>query len=125
MPLIQGRVLVQVSPAFAYNTLAVLEHARSYDEEFAKVGMGRDRYCIKIPTTGPAMIAAKTLNAEGIRTLGTCLFSLPQALAASQAGCLYISPYFNFVRSHADKRRWPQSDDPATKHPMSARMVHM
>lgn len=41
------------------------------------------------------MCAAKILNAEGIRTLGTCLFSLPQAIAASQAGCLYISPYFN------------------------------
>jgi len=125
MPLIKGRVLVQVSPSFAYNTLAVYEHAHSYDEEFSKVGMSRDRYCIKIPTTGPAMIAAKKLNAEGIRTLGTCLFGLPQALAASQAGCLYISPYFNEVRAHADHRLWPQSDDPATQHPMSARMVQM
>jgi transaldolase len=41
------------------------------------------------------MVASKTLNGEGIRTLGTMVFSLPQAIAASQAGCLYISPYYN------------------------------
>ena len=41
------------------------------------------------------MNAAKILNAEGIRTLGTSLFGLPQAIASSQSDCLYISPYFN------------------------------
>ena len=55
----------------------------------------RDRFCIKVPCTGPAMNAAKILNAEGIRTLGTSLFGLPQAIASSQSDCLYISPYFN------------------------------
>lgn len=126
IPYISGRVLVQVSPAFAYNTLAVYEHAKSYAAEFNKVGMSNDRFCIKIPTTGPAMIAAKKLNAEGIRTLGTCLFGLPQALAAGQANCLYISPYFNEVRAHADHRLWcGDVEDPATQHPMSARMVQM
>ena len=54
------------------------------------------------------MIAAKKLSAEGIATLGTCLFGLPQALAASQAGTYYISPYFNEVRAHADKRLWTE-----------------
>jgi transaldolase len=35
---------------------------------------------------------------EGIRTLGTALFSVHQAIAASQGGCLYISPYYNGKR---------------------------
>ena len=54
-----------------------------------------DRFCIKIPTTSAGMQASAVLNKEGIRTLGTALFSLPQAIAASQAGCLSISPYYN------------------------------
>lgn len=57
--------------------------------------MPRDRICIKIPATGPALNASPVLLDEGIRTLGTSLFSVPQAIAASQARCLSISPYFN------------------------------
>lgn len=93
--LIRGRVLLQTLPSKAYDTQATLDHARLYDQEFARAGIGRDRYCIKIPSTGPALNAAKVLSAEGIPTLGTALFGLPQAIACSQAGMLYISPYFN------------------------------
>lgn len=91
---IKGRVLLQVLPSEAYNTAAVIAHGRMYAEEFAKAGIS-DRYCIKIPSTGPALNGAKVLECEGIRTLGTALFGLPQAIACSQAGCLYISPYYN------------------------------
>lgn len=55
----------------------------------------RDRVCIKIPATPESILACKELEDSGIRTLATCLFSLPQAMAASQAGCLYVAPYFN------------------------------
>ncbi|RFU81094.1 transaldolase [Trichoderma arundinaceum] len=122
--LIQGRVLLQTLPSKAYDTRATLDHARLYDEEFAKAGIGRDRYCIKIPSTGPALNAAKILSSEGIPTLGTALFGLPQAIACSQAGMLYISPYFNETRAHDDLSLWPDVEDPATQHPMSARIFH-
>lgn len=95
IPNIRGRVLLQTLPSKAYDTEATLAHARLYDAEFARAGIGRDRYCIKIPSTGPALNAAKVLSAEGIPTLGTALFSLAQAIACSQAGMLYISPHFN------------------------------
>lgn len=93
--MIKGRVLLQTLPSKAYDTQFTLDHAKLYDQEFARAGIGRDRYCIKIPSTGPALNAAKQLSAEGIPTLGTALFGLPQAIACSQAGMLYISPYFN------------------------------
>lgn len=93
--LIQGRVLLQTLPSNAYSTEKTLEHARLYDREFARVGISRQRYCIKIPSTGPALSAVKVLSEEGIPTLGTALFGLPQAVACSQAGCMSISPYFN------------------------------
>jgi transaldolase len=54
-----------------------------------------DRFCIKLATTSAGVQAAKELKAEGIATLGTALFSVNQALAASQAGMHAISMYYN------------------------------
>ena len=110
---ITNRVLVQVSPARVYDTEKVLEQCYAYDRAFQDVGISRDRYAIKISATGPAMVAAAKLNKEGIRTLATSLFSLPQAIAASQAGCIYISPYFNEVAAYSDDSLMYKGDDPA------------
>lgn len=110
---ITGRVLVQVSPSRVYDTEKVLEQCYAYDRAFAEAGVPRDRYAIKLSTTGPAMVAAEKLNKEGIRTLGTSLFSLPQAIAASQAGCLFISPYFNEVAAYSDDSLMHKGTDPA------------
>jgi transaldolase len=93
--MLKGRVLLQTLPSFAYDTEKTVAHAMQYDKEFARAGIGRDRYCIKIPATGPALNAAKRLSDQGVATLGTAVFGLPQAIACSQAGMLYISPYYN------------------------------
>jgi transaldolase len=95
LDLIKGRVLVQTSPSDAYNTEATVAHARRYDREFRRLNIPRDRFCIKILATGPGLNAARTLQQEGIATLGTAVFSVEQAIACSQAGCLFISPYYN------------------------------
>jgi transaldolase len=92
---IRGRVLVQTSPAQAYDVEASVRHAREYAREFKIRGISADRFCIKIPATGPGVLAMRKLSAEGIPVLGTAVFSVEQAIACSQAGCLYISPYFN------------------------------
>ncbi|KAI1173107.1 hypothetical protein F4777DRAFT_463209 [Nemania sp. FL0916] len=122
---IRGRVLLQTLPSKAYDTQATVDHARLYDKEFAQAGIGRDRYCIKIPATGPALNAARILSQEGIPTLGTAVFGLPQAIACSQAGCLYISPYYNENRAHNDLTLWPDVQDPAREHPNSPRIMQM
>jgi transaldolase len=44
---------------------------------------------------GPALCASPILLDEGIRTLGTSIFSVVQAIAATQVGILSISPYYN------------------------------
>ncbi|CAM1503319.1 Fc.00g080950.m01.CDS01 [Cosmosporella sp. VM-42] len=123
---IKGRVLLQTLPSNAFKFQETLDHAHLYDKEFARAGISRDRYCIKIPSTGQALNAAKILSSEGIPTLGTALFGLPQAIACSQAGMLYISPYYNEVRAHDEPDTlWPNVEDPATQHPMSARIVQI
>lgn len=129
---LRGRVLLQTLPSKAYDKEATLAHARLYDAEFARAGIPRSRYCIKIPATGPALNAARALADdrdanEGlpIATLGTAIFGLPQAIAASQAQMLYISPYLNELPAHFDNSLWPDVADPATQHPMSARVVQI
>jgi transaldolase len=92
---IQGRVLLQTSAFHAYDTEKVIAQAQSYSRGFEKLGISKDRICIKIPCTGPALNASPVLLREGIRTLGTSLFSVTQAIAASQAETLSISPYYN------------------------------
>lgn len=122
---ITGRVLIQVSPRRVHDSNLVLEQAYSFDRAFKDLGIPRDRYAIKISVTGPAMVAAKKLNAEGIRTLGTSMFSLPQAIAATQADCLYISPYFNEVAAYSDDSLMYKGSDPAVGHHMAPRVIHI
>jgi transaldolase len=125
IPNISGRVLLQTLPSEAYNTKNTLDHAHLYDKEFARAGISRERYCIKIPSTGPALNAAKVLSEEGIPTLGTAMFNLAQAIACSQAGCLYISPYYNETRAHDEPALWPDVADPALEHPNSPRILQI
>lgn len=127
LPNIAGRALLQASPAHAYDSQAIIAHALAYAREFELAGISRDRFCIKILATGPGMLAARTLEREhGIRTLGTGLFSVPQALAAAAAGCLYISPYFNEILAHfAPTHERVIYEDPASQHPMAPRMAHI
>ncbi|KAF7321931.1 hypothetical protein MKEN_00715500 [Mycena kentingensis (nom. inval.)] len=122
---IQGRVLLQTSMFQAYDTQKVVDHARRYAAELERVGISKDRLCIKIPATGPALNAAPILVKEGIRTLGTSLFSVAQAIACSQAGCLYISPYYNEINAHSNRTIWPESDDPALLHTSSPRLIQV
>lgn len=123
---VSNRVLLQTSPSDAYDTAKIVAHAQRYAAEFERAGISKDRFCIKIPATGPGMNAGPILLKEGIRTLGTSLFSVPQAIASSQAGCLYISPYFNEVKAHDPATGlFPNVRKPATEHPMSPRMVQI
>jgi transaldolase len=92
---IQGRVLVQTSPSQAHHTDQTIAHAREYAREFEQRGISRNRFCIKVPATAAGVIAMQQLSEEGIPVLGTAIFSVEQAIACSQAGCMYISPYFN------------------------------
>lgn len=116
-----GRVLAQTSPRTAYDKGATVAHAKALVSVFGKYGISRDRVCIKIPVTPESILACKELEESGIRTLGTCLFSVPQAMAASQAGCLSISPYFNELRVHFPEgaSSYIEYSDPVRQHPMS------
>ncbi|KAI0735165.1 aldolase [Earliella scabrosa] len=118
-PHLTGRVHAQTSPAAAYDTEATINHAKKLVSIFEANGIPKSRVCIKIPATPEAIIACKYLEQLGIRTLATMLFSEHQAMAAHQAGCLYIAPYFNELRVHFEPNLWKDYADPAKEHPMA------
>ncbi|KAH7921555.1 aldolase [Leucogyrophana mollusca] len=125
IPHLNGRVHAQTSPSTAYNTQKTVEHAQDLVALFEENGISRhaqsmDRVCIKIPATPESMVACQQLEAKGIRTLATCLFSVPQAVSASQAKCLYVAPYFNELAVHFTDGVWKSYDDPVHGHPMSS-----
>ncbi|KAL1744266.1 hypothetical protein HDZ31DRAFT_39043 [Schizophyllum fasciatum] len=118
-PFLTGNVHAQTSPATAHSTAATVAHAHKLVALFAAFGIPRERVCIKIPVTPASALACAELQAAGVQTLGTCMFSLPQALAAHQARCTYVAPYFNELRVHFEPSLWREFADPATEHPMS------
>ncbi len=52
-----------------------------------------DNIVIKIPMIEEGLKAVKKLNAEGIRTNVTLIFSAAQALLAAKAGASFVSPF--------------------------------
>ena len=48
---------------------------------------------VKIPMTVEGLKAVKVLNAEGVKTNVTLVFSAAQALLAARAGATYVSPF--------------------------------
>ncbi|EHK18566.1 uncharacterized protein TRIVIDRAFT_158488 [Trichoderma virens Gv29-8] len=125
IPLLSGRVLIQTSLRHVSSSSATIAHARTLAALYDQAGVPRDRFAIKIPFSGPAAAAARVLNQEGIRTLATSVFSLEQGIAASQSGCLYISPYYNEIAAHLDPSLRLTLEDPALEHPMSPRVIHI
>lgn len=95
VPYLSGRVLIQVSLRHLNDVDAILAQCRRYAASYAAAGISTDRYAIKLPFSGAAAAAARILKAEGIPTLATSVFCVEQAVAASQAGCVMISPYYN------------------------------
>lgn len=63
--LIPGRFLLQTSPLGAFESQAIIAHARNYASEFERAGLNKDRFCIKVPATGAGVTAAAVLEKEG------------------------------------------------------------
>ncbi|KAI0732392.1 aldolase [Fomitopsis betulina] len=118
-PYLTGRVHVQTAPAVAYDAEGTVTHVQKLLALFEAHGIPKSRVCFKIPATPESLIACAQLEKEDIRTLATTLFSVPQAVAASQAGCLYVAPYFNELRVHFESGVWKEYTDTANEHPMS------
>ena len=98
---------IQVNPMYSYSTSAIVANARRIHSLFTYLYFKDDtpklslsRVCIKIPATWEGLQACKELEAEGIQTLATTLFTIEQAALASRYQCKYIAPYVNELKVH-------------------------
>ena len=61
--------------------------------EGVKLAKIHDNIVVKIPMTTEGMKAVNSLNADGIRTNVTLIFTAMQALLAARAGASFVSPF--------------------------------
>ncbi|KAL8738687.1 MAG: hypothetical protein Q9181_000571 [Wetmoreana brouardii] len=67
------------------------------------------RMIVKVPSTWEGLQACRELKGLGVKTLGTTVFTLEQAVLAAEAGCIYVSPFLNELRAGID----PTYHDPS------------
>ena len=82
-------------------------------------GIGKERILIKLASTWEGIKAAHVLQTEhGINCNLTLMFSLPQAIAAAEAGAFLISPFVGRILDWykaATKKDYAPQDDPGVK----------
>ena len=83
-----GELFVQVTATDAEGMLA---DARRIVEV-----LGR-KTIVKIPSTPEGFKAMKLCHAEGIRLLGTAIYTAMQGFFAAKCGCEYLAPYINRI----------------------------
>ena len=93
LKLIPGRVSTEVDARLSFDTQATVERAQKLIALFEAQGISRERILIKIAATWEGIAAAKILEAQGIHTNLTLMFSLTQAIACADAKVTLISPF--------------------------------
>lgn len=75
-------------------------------EEMVKMGEEISALCenfvIKIPCIEAGVIASRKLEAKGIRTNLTLVFSPAQAIAAGRNKCLFVSPFIGWKEANGE-----------------------
>jgi transaldolase len=115
LKLIPGRVSTEVDARLSYDTHVTVEKAHKVIALFEAQGISRERILIKIAATWEGIQAAKILEAQGIHTNLTLMFSLTQAVACADAKVTLISPFVGRIYDWFKKQtgtEYDQSNDP-------------
>jgi len=92
--IIPGKVSTEVDARFSFSTQESINKALHIIDLYKSIGIDKERVLIKIASTWEGIQAAKELQSKyGINTNLTLMFSLPQAIAAAEAGAYLISPF--------------------------------
>lgn len=90
---IPGRVSTEVDARLSFDTEAMVTRAEQLVELYQAEGVHINRVLIKVASTWEGIEAARRLEARGIATNMTLLFSFTQAVACAQARVQLISPF--------------------------------
>ena len=113
--IVPGRVSTEVDADLSFDTEATIAKARGVIAAYEARGIPRSKILIKIAATWEGIQAARVLQAEGIDTNLTLVFSLAQAIACADAGVFLISPFVGRILDwyvKAEGRTYSAEEDP-------------
>jgi len=117
--IVPGKVSTEVDARFSFSTKASVEKALHIIDLYKSIGISKDRILIKIASTWEGIKAAQILQSKyGINCNLTLMFSMPQAIAAAEAGAFLISPFVGRIMDYykaAEKREFAPHEDPGVK----------
>lgn len=114
LKVVPGRVSTEVDARLSFDLQASVARARRIVSYYEEAGIARERVLIKVASTWEGIRAAEQLEGEGIHCNLTLLFSLPQAVAAADAGVTLVSPFvgriYDWYRKHENRDYAPNED---------------
>ncbi|KAF3907803.1 Transaldolase [Orbilia brochopaga] len=117
--IVPGRVSTEVDARFSFDKQASIAKALRIIELYKSIGVSKDRILIKVASTWEGIQAARELQHNyGINCNLTLMFSLPQAIAAAEAGAFLISPFVGRIldwHKAAHKRDFTATEDPGVE----------
>jgi len=119
LAIVPGKVSTEVDARYSYDKQASIDKALHIIDLYKSVGIDKSRVLIKIASTWEGIQAARVLQKEhGINTNLTLMFSLPQAIAAAEAGAFLISPFVGRILDWykaATGKTYASNEDPGVK----------
>lgn len=116
LSLIPGRVSTELDARLSYDQAASIQKARRIIQLYKQAQVPPERVLIKLASTYQGILAAQTLEQEGIRCNMTLLFSLNQAAAAAAAKVTLISPFvgrvLDWYKKDTGRDSYPPQEDP-------------
>ncbi len=104
---VPGRVSTEVDARLSFDTAATVARAERIMALYQAQGVARERVLVKIAATWEGIQAARQLEAQGIRTNLTLLFSFCQAVACADAKVQLISPFVGRIYDWYKKAAGP------------------
>jgi len=114
LSIIPGRVSTEVDARLSFNTQASVARAERIVALYKAEGIDTaKRLLIKVASTWEGIEAARILEAKGIHTNLTLLFSFAQAVACGDAGVKLISPFVGRIYDWYKKSAGAKWDEAA------------
>lgn len=110
---VPGRVSTEVDARLSFDTAATVAKGRQLLALYNEQGIDNKRLLIKVASTWEGIQAAAQLEALGIQTNLTLLFSFAQAVACANAGVQLISPFVGRIYDWYKKQAGAAWDEAA------------
>ncbi|KAL9077445.1 MAG: hypothetical protein Q9161_000290 [Pseudevernia consocians] len=119
LQIVPGKVSTEVDARFSFDIEGSVKKALHIIELYKDIGIDKSRVLIKLASTWEGVKAAHILQSEhGVNCNLTLMFSLPQAIAAAEAGAFLISPFVGRILDWykaANKKDYSPQEDPGVK----------